>query len=609
MGKFFPTATVLALLFTGSTVPLSAHAADAGALWSVPLATVPTSGVATAERLASRAFADDEHEHDDDGAPVGTVAATTDQITTDRFEVAAVSWLPDPDDVVTGIAVRVRDGGTWTDWFELGVVDDGDPAHRVASEPVIAGQGDAVQAVVETTTGRTPEDLRIDLVRAGSAPAGASKATTATGGALPAANGNELRPAIVTRAEWGANESKVRDASRSTSLKAMYVHHTAGGNTYTAEQAPGVVRAILAYHLSLGWPDIGYQFLVDQFGTIYEGRRGSLDELVVGAQAGGYNTDTIGVSGLGNFHKTGVTPTAEMERAIVQVLTWQANKWGLDTTGTVRLRTGGSTGSGTKWKVGELTDALPVIRGHQDTNWTACPGDDLYSRLGAIRAAVAAGGAPRVVPLLPAQAPVRLPATVTLKWRAVTGAVKYQVVARTAAHGKALRPKNDGWKAVQTVSTLRYVAKIPLGAHHVYGVRAVDAAGNSGPVATIGSVTRPVVSGKQLERSKGWKTVKKATHYRGRVFRTTTRGAKISLKGGKSVREVWVIAASGPGHGRIAIQVGATKVRTVSLNKAKYQPARRIRVLLPSARNGTVKITAIDQGKQVNISAVALVRS
>lgn len=627
MGKFFPTATVLALLLAGVTaVPGAQASADDGAVWSVPF-EAPT---AKTLRVAERALAAAEHEENHDEELEAEPAATTPEIETEEFQVAGVSWEPDAEVTVSRVALRVRDQGTWTDWFELGVVDPELPGARIASEPVIAVSGDAVQAVVATTSGEAPEDLRVDLVRSAPDPKAAalskaSAAGIASNGNDPVDGGNDgggnndkgtnanepLRPNIVTRAEWGADEKITKDSSRSSSLKAMYVHHTAGSNSYTAEQAPGIVRSIHKFHVqSNKWPDIGYHFLVDQFGTVYEGRRGSIDELIVGAQAGGYNTNTIGVSGLGNFHGTGVLASVAMENAIVQVLAWQADKWGLDPSGTVRLPTGGSTGSGTRWKPGELTDPLPVIRGHRATNYTACPGDDLDARLEVIREAVITAvsrpSAPAAVPLLPAQAPVRLPGTVTLKWKAVPGAVKYQVLSRQAGHGATMPSK---WKVVRTTTTLRYVATLRLGEHHEYRVRAVDAAGMKSPSTTLGSVTRPVVSGKLIERSaRAWKITKSSKLYRGRAFRTTTAGAQLVLKKAKKVREIWIVAASGPGHGRIQVQIGATKVRTISLAKSTYQAQRRIRVVLPAVKNGNVKITARDAGKLVDISGIALVR-
>ena len=68
------------------------------------------------------------------------------------------------------------------------------------------------------------------------------------------------------------------------------VHHTAGSNSYTAAQSAAIVRAIELYHVKgNGWNDIGYNFLVDKYGQVFEGRIGGIERNVVGAHAEGFN--------------------------------------------------------------------------------------------------------------------------------------------------------------------------------------------------------------------------------------------------------------------------------------------------------------------------------
>jgi len=633
-----PTAVSIAFALALTTgAPLAAPTAvdtpstDPGRTWSIPLGGVERAALRTAPELPHDG-AHGAHQH---AEVSGELAALSDEITTDEFTLAAVSWAPDADTTVTSVAVRVHESGDWSEWFELGVVDNGDTSARVGSEPVLAPDADGVQARVETTTGRVPADLRIDLVEPGAAATTMGAAATAS----PAATGDEVRPAIVTRAQWGANESKVRDSSRSQSLQAMYVHHTAGSNTYTQAQVPAMLRSILSYHLGLGWPDIGYQFLVDRFGTVYEGRRGSIAELVVGAQAGGYNTNTIGVSAIGHFHPaSGDSANTKklkeapdpMVAAVVDVLAWQAHKWNLDPTGTVRLMTGGSTGSGTRWKPGELTDPLPVIRGHRDTNITACPGDNLQALLPDIRTRVTAAvdearsvfgtpptvlPAPAVVTLAANQAPIRVSATSTYKWKAVAGAVKYQVVARRAPHGKAMAPTGNAWKVKKTTTDLRYTLTMGEGSTWTVGVRAINSEGTPGAVALFPTTTRPLPT-KRLVRAKApgasakakWKRESNKSFYRNFAYTTSTKGSRIKVSKANGIRSIWIIAPSGPSYGRVAIHVGAAKIKNVSLARSSFVPTRRVRVNLPKAMSGTVKITAIDQGKTVKISGLVLAR-
>ena len=100
-------------------------------------------------------------------------------------------------------------------------------------------------------------------------------------------------PLILSRLAWGANERIRREEVRDTQTRVRFaiVHHTAGSNSYTRAQSAAIVRGIQRYHvLANGWDDIGYNFLVDKYGQIFEGRFGGIDRNVVGAHAQGFNT-------------------------------------------------------------------------------------------------------------------------------------------------------------------------------------------------------------------------------------------------------------------------------------------------------------------------------
>ena len=85
-------------------------------------------------------------------------------------------------------------------------------------------------------------------------------------------------------------------------MKAGFIHHTVNANTYTSAQVPALLRGIYAYHTqSRGWRDIGYNYLVDRFGRIWEGRYGGVGSPVVGAHTLGYNEVSFAMSAIGNF--------------------------------------------------------------------------------------------------------------------------------------------------------------------------------------------------------------------------------------------------------------------------------------------------------------------
>src|SRR5439155_1559896 len=129
-------------------------------------------------------------------------------------------------------------------------------------------------------------------------------------------------PAIVTRAQWGADLRIRRSDPDYGAVHLAIVHHTDTGNDYTPLQARAVVRGIYVFHVkSNGWNDIGYNFLVDRFGTVYEGRYGGMDLPVIGAHTLGFNSVSTGVSLMGTF--SAASPSPAMLSSLEQVLAWR----------------------------------------------------------------------------------------------------------------------------------------------------------------------------------------------------------------------------------------------------------------------------------------------
>ena len=311
-------------------------------------------------------------------------------LTGKRFSVMGVTWAPDPAVGEVDVDVRTRTGGTWSAWEHVEAEGDDAPDAgtrdttrrlRSGTSPVWTGPSDGVQVAVRARTGAPPRDVQVELVDPGTSPA--DRVPPVPGDAAHAA---AAQPEIITRAQWGADESIRRGTpAYSSTVKVGFVHHTASSNDYTADQAAAMVRGIYAYHVkSNGWSDIGYNFLVDRYGRAYEGRAGGMDRFVIGAHAGGFNTDSFGVSLLGDFST--VPPSDTTMATLSEVLAWKLGAAYRDPFGTAVLTSAG--GGTSKYRAGTQV-TLDVVSGHRDVGNTSCPGATTYAQLPALRQSVA----------------------------------------------------------------------------------------------------------------------------------------------------------------------------------------------------------------------------
>ncbi len=134
-----------------------------------------------------------------------------------------------------------------------------------------------------------------------------------------------------------------------------------------------------AYHVQgRGWCDIGYNFLVDRFGRIFEGRAGGIRLGVVGAHTQGFNSLSVGVSMIGDF--SSVTPTSQMMASVGRVVGWKLGMYERNPLGLTTVVSGGSN----KFPAGTVV-RLSVVSGHRDAALTACPGNSGYAHLPFIR--------------------------------------------------------------------------------------------------------------------------------------------------------------------------------------------------------------------------------
>jgi uncharacterized protein with LGFP repeats len=189
-------------------------------------------------------------------------------------------------------------------------------------------------------------------------------------------------PAIISRAEWGADESlRCGSPQYDNGIRAAVIHHTAGSNDYSPLESAGIVKAIYTYHSkTLGWCDIAYNALVDKYGQVFEGSAGGLTKAVEGFHTGGFNRNTWGVAMIGNFDD--VPPTPLQLRAVGRLLGWRLGLDGVDPKGTVTLESAGS--HYTTFPAGAFA-TLPTIFTHRDVGNTDCPGNAAYALMDEIR--------------------------------------------------------------------------------------------------------------------------------------------------------------------------------------------------------------------------------
>jgi|GEM_PF-1285429 len=202
--------------------------------------------------------------------------------------------------------------------------------------------------------------------------------TAAPAGAVAAATG--AAPTVIPRSQWGA-PAPVCTPDVAGTLVGAVVHHTANPNTYsTVQEAMAVMRSNAAYHInSRGWCDLGYNFVVDKWGNIYEGRAGSMYAPVVGVHAGGFNTGTVGVAMLGTYDSA---PSNATQAAVGTIIGYRLGMHRVDPRGSMSYR----TGEGENSRYQNTTVTLPRVFGHRDVSFTACPGNGGYAVLPMIRA-------------------------------------------------------------------------------------------------------------------------------------------------------------------------------------------------------------------------------
>ena len=274
--------------------------------------------------------------------------------------------------------MRVRCHGRWSRWLDLPNALDHGPdwgAKANGTDPAWIGGARMFQL---RTRGR-PRGLRAHMVVAG---------RHGLNRAVASRRAQSGGPTIITRSQWGA--ASFKGSPGYGSVQMAYVHHTVSLNSYLevrgARRGAGASSATPKLQSSNGWSDIGYNFLVDRFGQIYEGRAGGIDRAVIGAQAQGWNSVSTGIASVGTHTSTDVTPG--VFNAIASIVGWKLSIHGVPDPGhgdpdLVGRRAPTAT---PPRPAGEASSASPATATAAPP---AAPGDALYAQLPALRARAA----------------------------------------------------------------------------------------------------------------------------------------------------------------------------------------------------------------------------
>ena len=345
------------------------------------------------------------------------------------------------DDATLRAEVRFLSGGFWGDWVEMRVVRSAVGPGLVAGyHGAETSRADRFEVRLSTAEGSTTR-----VLAAGVFVGGEPQAALPEVGLVPIPgrrSGDIIPPPLITRSEWGARPfqsgSPVPLAQPDHDF--MTFHHAAGFSATTREDGLAQVRAIQDLHQDVrGWSDIGYHFVIDRGGRLYQGRpflnnAESLSDLPVfaqGAHVGGANTGNIGICLLGCYHppegghcQEEITP--EALNTYVTLFAFLSERYGV---------------------------AASQIRGHRDFSSTACPGDSNYALLPEIRTAVAdllvTGNAPIAQATLTAE--IDASGVVVVEWtfQADFGVVSHRLERWVSGERDALLVEGTGTPAAR----------------------------------------------------------------------------------------------------------------------------------------------------------------
>lgn len=285
---------------------------------------------------------------------------------------------------------------------------------------------------------------------------------------------------VISRTAWGCPDGQAspRWSPEYQTVTHLVIHHTGSSNAITDWAAH--VRFIWDYHANtLGWGDIGYNYLIDPSGNIYEGRAGGDD--VIAGHVYGFNSGTMGVGCLGTYATVGIS--SKTQTSLESLLAWKCNQRGINPTGS-RSITGYSD-------CAPLVIDQPTISGHRDFpghhvdrlypqclpnyNGTTCPGDQLAALLPAIRSNVARLDSTPPVATMASLPRYTAATSFTVSWSGTdaTGIKSFDVQRKVGAAGTW-----TNWLTGTTARSQSFTGQD--GSTYYFRCRATDNAGNVG---------------------------------------------------------------------------------------------------------------------------------
>ena len=208
-------------------------------------------------------------------------------------DLLALGWS-DPPRARPELRFQTSDGSfsRWVCAAPAGHEDSAGSVPRIVGEPLWTGGTRLVQ-LRSAHAVRGARLYAVDVSDGAGAARLAARAPAAESAAAeplaaPVLAAGPGQPPIIARRAWAGGVSHPRVAPEYGAVEMAFVHHTENPNGYSAAEVPAMLYAIYLYHRYVrGWKDIGYNFMIDAFGRIWEARAGGVDQAVgyVGAIA------------------------------------------------------------------------------------------------------------------------------------------------------------------------------------------------------------------------------------------------------------------------------------------------------------------------------------